>query len=469
MGRRTVRSKDTVIFRVVPRSLRDPRRNDEDFGVSFMEPVYRPTRDGGPPGNLTAKQKELIEYFTETEVQEVALDPSKGIYGREHGEEDFYREESDDYDDGRKSRAVTIEDLKKKFGEITVTEDPSMHGIFFDNQEQYDYMQHLKEVDQPSSAIRMSGSRIENGDLDIHVHDDTEDGEVSRANKSDRELNRVDKDPEIAEVERALDDSDYIRSDLSDGFFQALNAEDVPEKYLVDEITGDSCEYSSPPEGEKLDRDMRSLEERRSIDEDFEELLKQKYNEEDDGKPANINRSIELETLSKYFVPFEGQEKLKPAEDPGYARDLDESEKKIIIAFDKLDESDSSVELVVLEHNSRIPHTDVTSAVEINPNPYNHPKIIADTVPRKYPKTKSTRMPVIHKPSADIFVTPINRGKSRDKNETPEQKKARKVAQKTERRTKREEKKEIKFFYRAETLKRAANYNPLVNSRTVKI
>lgn len=46
----------------------------------------------------------------------------------------------------------------------------------------------------------------------------------------------MDLDPKIREVFTALDDEEYVESDLEDDFFDSFNAEQVPEKYVPSSI-----------------------------------------------------------------------------------------------------------------------------------------------------------------------------------------------------------------------------------------
>ncbi|KAI8804773.1 Low temperature viability protein-domain-containing protein [Cladochytrium replicatum] len=140
-------------------------------------------------------------------------------------------------------------------------EEPSMHGIFFEDQGEYDYMQHLKPIGEDPSAVFMEAPKPKSerkaGKAGGIVFRD-EDVEMPQRRKVTFELpeealpsskettvgllnqRAVDVDglmldvaPEVREVIYALEDDAYVDEELDDDFFAALTSEALPEKYVT--------------------------------------------------------------------------------------------------------------------------------------------------------------------------------------------------------------------------------------------
>lgn len=124
----------------------------------------------------------------------------------------------------------------------SVEEDPALHGIFFQDQKAYDYMQHLKPMGEDPSAVFVSAPGSKStptttilGGISLPSEalpsgTETPVGLLNLASMnptvSDPAL-----DPGIREVLYALDDEAYVEDDLEEDFFEALGADEVPSQY----------------------------------------------------------------------------------------------------------------------------------------------------------------------------------------------------------------------------------------------
>lgn len=470
MGKKFIDPKKAVTFRVVHRSLRDPRRADPNFGNFVLEPILKCNSDGKDCRELTEEQRELIEDLTEPVLEDVRLDPSKGIYGSEECD-DLYDEISIESEYESKKQPITLEKLEKEFGKLEVEEDPTMNGIFFDNQNEYDYMQHLKVADNSGIVFSVEKKHKDGADLDISTSKDVDDAAESFSD-SDSE-----KSADVVEIERALEDSDYIENDLSDGFFQALNSEIVPDKYVAD-----SADVIHKRIGSSLKSDVApglrvSSEDRNCTERDFERLLREEYcDDSDNDRVAASGKGVQISDVGMYLGTYNGCDTNSPLPKFYKSRQyslakLDEQDKMRILSCTTRDtESSSSLEFVELEHNPRHPPVDVVSIHDSSTNIYNRPSTISEPVRVRPLKNTNKSGPILQKLlSVDTPNTHINKGKPRDKNETLEEKRNRKAAQKNDRKQRRAEKKEFKVIYKTETLKRVAGCSSLTDRRAVKI
>ncbi|KAI8901322.1 Low temperature viability protein-domain-containing protein [Globomyces pollinis-pini] len=146
---------------------------------------------------------------------------------------------------------VAYDGFEKRVG----TQDPSNYGVYFKNQDDYDYLQHLKPIGQDPSAVLVEPKHVKPETLGIQFKD-KEDGEnldlqmkkklnlPSSALASNQELdigllnqvenplgNQIDLDPSLREILTALDDEAYVENDLEDDFFDAFHMDSMPEKY----------------------------------------------------------------------------------------------------------------------------------------------------------------------------------------------------------------------------------------------
>jgi protein LTV1 len=107
------------------------------------------------------------------------------------------------------------------------TGEAALYGIYFDDQNEYDYLQHLKTVG--------GGTLIENNSTpkpDINnIFPEQEQKKVTfdlPDSDSDSDLEIL--DPEVQEAIDALENESYA-DNVDDDFFSALNSEDIPDKY----------------------------------------------------------------------------------------------------------------------------------------------------------------------------------------------------------------------------------------------
>jgi protein LTV1 len=122
--------------------------------------------------------------------------------------------------------------------------DVSNFGVYFKNDENYDYMQHLKTVgEDPNGIILGSESKKEEigirfkdadaklkMDLPSEVFASAEELNIGLLNQENTPGLSIDMDPEIRDAFEALDDEAYVE-DLEDDFFDAFHEEVLPQKY----------------------------------------------------------------------------------------------------------------------------------------------------------------------------------------------------------------------------------------------
>ncbi|KAI8589743.1 hypothetical protein BDZ88DRAFT_451884 [Geranomyces variabilis] len=262
-----------VHYQVVHRSQRDPLLADADASAYVLKAV--------PPSyNLLKKGKYEAELPDEDEYPH--YDERDGEYdnvsdsdfddddfdGAEEEVEDEDEEEGEDEgaeQDGEEGKA----DVKSKPSPSTATKkskdkasktptsadlarDPSLYGIFFEDNDKYDYVQHLKPIGEDPGAVFMepkgSQKKDKSGGIKF-VDDEAFEAHTGRkvtfdmpsgvfASKYEEEigmLNRpaapsmLDVGGDVREVLYALDDEEYVDETADDDFFAALDADEIPE------------------------------------------------------------------------------------------------------------------------------------------------------------------------------------------------------------------------------------------------
>ncbi|KAI9351987.1 hypothetical protein BDR26DRAFT_850171 [Obelidium mucronatum] len=300
-GKAFIDKSKALTFQVVHRSQRDPAMADNDSSKLVLKPV-------APSYNLLKKGRVLempeVDYeFEEVDSEEEEEDLDAYLNGDyeddDEDDSDYETEEDDDDDDEDEeeeetvetvdlvqeraaakeaAHAAAVEALQKapKLGETVAAagssgkqpagaaavakEDVSVFGIFFKDQKEYDYTQHLKQMGEDPNAVfidskaeaerRKAEAKHRGG---IRFMDDSASTAMSEAPKrkvafniptevlaseyEDRVgmLNRgetvkvIDVEPSMRETIYALDDEAYVEEDIDD-FFDALNADDIPEE-----------------------------------------------------------------------------------------------------------------------------------------------------------------------------------------------------------------------------------------------
>ncbi|TPX74551.1 hypothetical protein CcCBS67573_g04181 [Chytriomyces confervae] len=305
----------SLTFQVVHRSQRDPAMADNDSSKLVLKPV-------APSYNLLKKGKVLdmpeVDYdyeemSDEDDEDDDEFDLEDDLDDSEYDEEvDFGREreekEAHDHEaalqalklapelgqgpDGVKQAAAAVE---KSSGPVDAKKDVSVFGIFFKDQKEYDYAQHLKIMGEDPNAIYIDSKKVleqkkaeAKGKAGIKFLDDSASvamsevpkkkavafnipGEVLASEHEDRvgmlargeTVNVIDIEPSMREIVYALDDEAYVEDDIDD-FFDAFNADTVPESlstkldpedYIPDQ---DDDEYDSEDgEGDWYDEYQR--------------------------------------------------------------------------------------------------------------------------------------------------------------------------------------------------------------------
>ncbi|KAJ3024150.1 hypothetical protein HKX48_005550 [Thoreauomyces humboldtii] len=267
MGKKQFIDKSkSVHYQVVHRSQRDPALADDESSKYVLKPV--------PPSyNLLKKGKYDAEVpdgdYPEFEERDGEYDGHDNHdfsddEDYQHEDEEDYegedgQEEGDEEDDGKPVVAVSSTKSRKASGKVPAQAapeaDPSLYGIFFDDQSNYDYLKHLRPIGEDATATFMeakgSQKKDKSGGIKF-VDDDASEALTGRkvqfdipsealASKYEDSvgmLNRpaapsmLDVEPDVREVMYALQDEEYVEEDIDD-FFAALDADEVPEEFHV--------------------------------------------------------------------------------------------------------------------------------------------------------------------------------------------------------------------------------------------
>ncbi|KAI8853949.1 hypothetical protein BC829DRAFT_260772 [Chytridium lagenaria] len=359
MGKRKpfIDKSNALSYQVVHRSQRDPAIADESAPKRVLKPV--PTSL-----NMLKKGKGLEVPDDDYDFEEVSdyeegdedeLDFENAEEVEEEEEEDWTDdenadEEEEEEEEEEKAEKVVAEKLqvkpKTKGMEPSkpAADDATNYGIFFKDQDTYDYVKHLKPIGVDPSAVFVSAAAASKKPPKAGIRFLDDDASVAMSEAPKRKvtfdlpsgvlgsqyedevgmLNReahvsvMDIEPSMREIIYALDDEAYVEEDLDD-FFDALNADTVPEKYAAAaEPTGeddDEEEDEDQSEGawyqqyqrykenevgsddgfsdEEDDKDRLTMMSMTSsvlfrnknltvLDERFDELLRKEYNEDED-------------------------------------------------------------------------------------------------------------------------------------------------------------------------------------------
>ncbi|KAI9326772.1 hypothetical protein DFJ73DRAFT_865227 [Zopfochytrium polystomum] len=246
--RRFIDPKKSVTFQVVHRSQRDPALADPNASRLVLREVPH-------SGNLQRK-KIVLPTAQDTVPDLDVIDRGEYLssdFGGEYYDDDD-EEGGSEFDDAcsyksDRSRGTIV---SKVAASVAAKEDPSMYGIYFDDQESYDYMKHLKTIGDDPSAVFVSARGAKEGRTGIHFREETASVAMSKSGRrkvqfdfpsesmpsqfetrvgllnQEPTVDILDVEPEMREVLYALDDEEYVEDDVDD-FFAALDADEVPE------------------------------------------------------------------------------------------------------------------------------------------------------------------------------------------------------------------------------------------------
>ncbi|KAI8816229.1 uncharacterized protein EV422DRAFT_546605 [Fimicolochytrium jonesii] len=252
MGKKKFIDKSkSVHYQVVHRSQRDPALADEESSRYVLKPV--------PPSyNLLKKGKYEAEVpdadYPEYEERDGEYDGSEVGFSDEEEEGEWTDDE-----EGEEEGEERVKGKPQPKADTTgaAEADPSLYGIFFTDQEKYDYLKHLKPIGEDPSAVFMEAKNsqskkdksggIQFVDADAQEAHSGQRKTVafqlpSEALASEYEtrvglLNQpavpsmLDVGSDVREVLYALDDDAYVQEDADDDFFAALDMDEVPERF----------------------------------------------------------------------------------------------------------------------------------------------------------------------------------------------------------------------------------------------
>jgi protein LTV1 len=364
------------------------------------------------------------------------------------------------------------------FDTLDTPEDPTHHGIFFDDGEEYDYFQHLKPIDD--SRVLASEKEEDVGMLNRG------DG-VPRTMESILEL-----DPDVRQVMEALEEEAFLVPMDEGEFFDVgvLDGDALPEGYVAE---GEVVEEEDDEEEESWVKEFQRFKQAEKegsvktaksaskragtiagtdfsmtssvmyrnkqlslLDDRFDRLLEDEYASDDDcssyedsDEEVCLPENGELEEMFDSFldtVDIRGR-KMRDRQTP--TAQIDEIRGGLRdTAFDPIDE-----ESVIMEREEKVRDGwDCETILSTYSNIYNHPRFIKERSKReilmvgkdgiplgamaafremKREKKMERQEVVLEEEVEDVVVE--NRGEKRDKKESAEEKKARKSTIKQER------------------------------------
>ena len=362
-----------------------------------------------------------------------------------------------------------------------ILEDGTDYGIFFEKQDNYDYIQHLKPIGEDPSAVFIQAT------ANSALFGSKSEMPVGLLNQPKIGGFQPDLDENVREIYEALDDDAYVEY-LDDGFFEQFDAEEVDDAYLPTinedeelELEPWMTEFRKFKKNNKCDSDdgdsgfsmsssmMYRNEQLTLLDDQFEKILKD-YSDNEigelDGEDDEVKGDIDLNDnntdinqLNYMFDEFLKTSKVigsKPRlvtrraeENLDAIRDLLRDEAKSIVEkFGR--EEIKNYNTTVFYPEQRIRREwDVESVLSMNSNVYNRPSLIKE-ISKGAPKIKIKRgFPVVDQPSEpQTLVKPTITVRSRD--ESKQEKIERKQEVKELKRERRQIKKNHRLMFKDE-------------------
>ena len=506
MGRKSAFNKNnSVTFKVVHRSQQDPLVADERAPQNVLLPTSR--------GKRKSRKEEQIKYgiyFDDDydylqHLKDVGREWSKDV-GREEGSKDVGREEGSKDVDGREwSVDWDPVSVKKKKKKPQIMLPSSVFASEVEEKEGLLNRAALPRGPQPGwdpDVVAALDDDFDFDDPENQLEDDffvkmlgAEGGVEEEEDESDENENENVSDDED-ENENVSDDEDEDENVSDDDTVVS----DAGSKTFSEEETK-TCftNYSMTSSV------MRRSEGLTMLDDRFEALYEKEYaddteigclNEGDEDGYIDVNKS---EVIRKLIG-----DKRKDEEDRVYVNQM------IGQRFKYEDSNEPTVQVQVddLERNEE-PEFDCQSIISTYSNLYNHPKIIYENNSKKVKVNPKTGIPVLSKPgltaehlrqldshsvtekipehlrqldshsvtekihgsrSVRSTISKISELSTRDKNETPEERRARKEALKEYRRERRAEKKANKLCFKLEETRQVKEMiNLEQNLTTVKL
>ncbi|KAJ3202749.1 hypothetical protein HK099_001751 [Clydaea vesicula] len=237
-------------FQVVHRSQRDPRIADETASKLVLKPVL-PSKNLVRKGNYDQQSNFVPDEHFDDGVFEDQTDSDEEYYS------DINSQQDEDLE------TIDVNKMNKK-------DDPSLHGIFFKDNEEYDYLKHLKYMGDDPSAVFMEKKNVakptilktgiqfvdEDAKNSMEESTSTQTSRKVKFNLSDEVfasnneeeigmLNRgsgiisgfgLDLDHDTRQTLIALEDEAFIDENLDEDFFAALDGDVLPDDYVEEEL-----------------------------------------------------------------------------------------------------------------------------------------------------------------------------------------------------------------------------------------
>ncbi|KAI8920237.1 hypothetical protein PhCBS80983_g05530 [Powellomyces hirtus] len=280
--KRFIDKSKSVHYQVVHRSQRDPLLADQESSTYVLKPMP-PSYNLLKKGKYDADMPDDEEEYPEFEERDGEYDGSDfsgdddDFDDDEYDEDEHEGEEEDEKDGEQKGEEVDAVKKGEKTDKKTVRKnhkgkastegissaqlaaDPSLYGIFFDDNDNYDYLKHLRPIGGDPSAVFMEPKGLQKKDKSggiKFVDDDASEALTGQPRKVQFDLpseafastyeervgmlnrpavpNMLDVGGAVREVLYALDDEAYVDEAADDDFFAALDADEIPEDYKAE-------------------------------------------------------------------------------------------------------------------------------------------------------------------------------------------------------------------------------------------
>ncbi|KAM3720426.1 Carboxypeptidase [Dirofilaria immitis] len=372
------------------------------------------------------------------------------------------------------------EHMQQSVGEKNV-EEYEKCGIYFDDD--YDYMQHLKEVNETSSktkdVVEQMIIRIPQEKTKLLTNVVEANGYEINAEllKTGTLPGEIHIDPYVI-AELADDDIEFENStsDLDDDFVLQANGGELPSlrppvsislqknEFREKVISSDDESDEEMLSGSNYDDDQMSEEdactvlrnnEERLIDEQFDKLCEE-YNETDDEETNEEEEKFLLDPNSDQMKMLTENFKNRKVE---LVLQKDMLAQRYSEMNDETTEADEMEKIAIVCSNKKKPKWDCETIVSSYSNIYNRPALIFDSSHKQKLKKilgQIEKMDCSVQPTTESTVSKASAATIRKRGETAEERKRRKAAVKAIRAERRAEKKCNKLTFKAERKRRIA-------------
>ncbi|KAJ1554927.1 hypothetical protein HK096_000029 [Nowakowskiella sp. JEL0078] len=257
-----------------------------------------------------------------------------------------------------------------------IKEDVTMHGIFFDDYDRYDYMQHMKVIGEDPQAVFVASKKSEKlirTGIQFKVNEIVADSRQVRFELPEEALpsttemevgllnlaatsSVLDVQPSVREIMYALEDEAYVDNDIDEDFFAALDADEPPEGAILEEELSE--EENNEEWYNQFKKFQKNKDKLNNDDEDSDDA-------DNDNEPAPRHRTSKTSTTA-YSMTSSALFRNK------HLTLLDNKFEQVLASYDEDSESDDSSDphqsQIVPQHdnsdNSAHAYSDVDSTTQ---------------------------------------------------------------------------------------------------------